>query len=237
MQRVSLAAFAAVTAFSFSVTAHPSVASGPAASNKSQKVTFQLSHGCDGSDTIKIKVTIPSTITSVRGMFGEMGTPSLTRDPNDANNATNVRAITWTKPLDDSKLLASDFGFYEFVFRAKIADVPFTQIKLDVEQTCKAANGTITVVQWDQPPDSTVGEPAAMLTVVPPRITGWNKITMSRAVAAADLPLYFGDAQIVWRGTEAYSSNINTLTMIQSTTGVRVLSTDLAVNDEIWVKY
>jgi hypothetical protein len=237
MQRVSFAAFAAVSALSFAAAAHPSVASGPAAANKSQKVTFQLSHGCDGADTTKIKVTLPSAITSVRGMFGELGTPSLQRDPNDSNPATNVRSITWTKPADDSKLLASDFGFYEFTFRARIADVPFTQLQLNVEQTCKAANGTISVVQWDQPPGAPSGEPAAMLVVVPARVPGWNKITVPRAVAAADLATYFGDAQIVWRGAEAYSPNANTTTMIQGTTGVTVLASDLAVGDEIWVKY
>lgn len=237
MQRASLAAFVAVTAFSFTVTAHPTVASGPAAANKSQKITFQLGHGCDGADTTKIKISMPAGITSVRGMFSDFGAPTLQRDPNNNNNTTNVQSVTWTKPADDSTLLDSDFGFYEFTFRARVADVPFTQLQFNIEQTCKSAGGVVSVVQWDQPPGATTGEPAAMLKVVPSRISGWNKITLTRAVAAADLPTYFGDAQIVWRGTEAYSPNANTMEMIQGTTGVTVLSTDLAIDDEIWVKY
>lgn len=237
MQRISYAAFAAVTTLSFTASAHPTIASGPAAANKSQKITMQLGHGCDGADTTQIKITIPSTVTSVRGLFSDFGKFTLTRDANDPNAVTNVRAITWTKPADDSTLLANDEAFYEFVFRAKVADVPFTQIGFVVEQTCKSAAGAITVVTWDQPPGSTTGEPAAQLTVVPSRISGWNKLVAPRAIAAADLPKYFGDAQIVWRGTEAYSANANTLAQIQATTGVSVLATDIAANDELWVKY
>ncbi len=235
--RIHVAAFAAVTAFSFSALAHPTVASGPATANKSQKITFQLSHGCDGDDTIGIKISIPTGVTSVRGMFSDFGKPTITRDPNDANPVTNIRSVAWTKPIDDSTLLGEDVGFYEFVFRAKVADVPFTQLQFNVEQTCKPAGGTVTTVQWDQPPGATSGEPAPQLTVVPSKITGWNKITLTRAVLAADLPKFFGDAQIVWRGTQAYSSNANTLAMIQATAGVTVLATDLAVAEEIWVKY
>jgi len=235
--RLHLAAFAAVTAFSSTVVAHPTVASGPAAANKSgQKITFQVSHGCDGDDTIGIKISIPSGVTNVRGMYSDFGKPAIARDSTDTNPVTNIRAVTWSKPADDSQLLDEDVGFYEFTFRAKIADVPFTQLQFNIEQVCKSASGTITTVQWDQPPGATTGEPAAQLTVVPTKVAGWNKIAMSKAVAAADLPKFFGDAQIVWRGTSAYSSNINTLAMIQATAGVTLL-TDIAANDEIWVKY
>ena len=236
--RSCFAAFAAVTAFSFTAVAHPTVASGPAAANKSQKITFQLGHGCDGDDTVKIKITIPSTVTNVRGMFSDFGKFEIARDPNDANPVTNIRSVTWTKAADNSTFLDEDTGFYEFTIRAKVADVPFTQIQFNVEQTCKNANGTVgTPIQWDQPPGSTTGEPAAQLTVVPSKIAGWNKIKLTRAIAAADLPKFFGDAQIVWKGAQAYSANANTVAQIQATQGASVLASDLAVDDEIWVKY
>lgn len=234
MQRVSVAAFAAVTMFSFSVAAHPSISSGPAFANKSgQKITFGISHGCDGADTVKIKVTIPTGVTSVRGLYSDFGRPVLTRDVNDVNPQANVRAVTWTK-LDNE--LDNDEAFYEITLRAKIPDVPFTQLQWNVEQTCKKGNVT-TVVNWDQPPGATSGEPASMLKVVPQRVAGWNKFTLTTAVSVDDLPTYFGDAQIVWKGTSAFSPNANTRTMIQGTTGVSELTTGLAVGDEIWVKY
>jgi uncharacterized protein YcnI len=43
--------------------AHPHITSGPAFANKSgQLVTFGISHGCAGKDTVKIEVTIPTGI-------------------------------------------------------------------------------------------------------------------------------------------------------------------------------
>jgi len=235
MQRVTLAAFAAVTVFSGLAIAHPTVASGPGFANKgSQKITFGLAHGCDGADTIKIKVDIPTTVTSIRALYSDFGRPTITRDPNNANPQTNVRSIEWVK--GDTEL-DEDFAFYEFTLRGRIADVPFTKILFTVTQTCKVPNASPTTVVWDQPPESTVGEPAPVLNVVPQRVAGWNKFVLTTAVAAEDVPLYFADAQIVWRGTEAFSPNSNTRAMIQGTTGVTELTTDLAVGDEIWVKY
>ena len=106
------------------------------------------------------------------------------------------------------------------------------------EQTCKNANGTVgTPIQWDQPPGSTTGEPAAQLTVVPSKIAGWNKIKLTRAIAAADLPKFFGDAQIVWKGAQAYSANANTVAQIQATQGASVLASFLADEDGNSVKY
>lgn len=235
MQRVSLAAFAAVTAISFTVDAHPTVASGNAFANKgSQKITFGLGHGCDGADTIKIKIEIPTTVTSVRALYSDFGRPAITRDPNNPNPQTNIRSIEWTKTDTE---LDTDFAFYEFTLRGRIADVPFSKQQFNVTQTCKLPGQTATTVLWDQPPDATSGEPAPILNVVPQRIAGWNRFVLTTAVAVDDLPVFFGDAQIVWRGTEAFSTNSNTRAMIQGTTGVTELTTGLAIGDEIWVKY
>ena len=71
----------------------------------------------------------------------------------------------------------------------------------------------------------------------PPRIPGWNKYTLAAAIVATDLPAYFGDSQIVWKGTAAYSPNALVAAMIGMTAGVTALTGDLAASDEIWVKY
>jgi uncharacterized protein YcnI len=227
MQRISLAAAFAVALLSSTAIAHPSF-TGPAFSNTSgQKVTFGLSHGCSGSDTTSIRIEIPSQITSVRPLYSDFGAFTVTR-----NTATppQVTSITWTKT---EPALAGDDAFYEFVFRARVADVPFSQLQLNVTQTC--ADGTI--IPWDQPPGATSGEPAPLLTIVPPRTTGWNKITLATAIAESDLPLYFKDAQIVWKGNAAFSTNLVTTMLISTTTGVTPLTGGLSIGDEIWVKY
>jgi periplasmic copper chaperone A len=209
--------------------AHITVGSGPAFANKTQKITFAINHGCDGADTIKVKIDIPAQITSVRALVSDFGKPVLTK------TGATVTSITWTKA--DAELLPADDGFYEIAIRARVADVPFTRIPFVLTQTCRDVNGVENVVPWDQPPGSTTGEPAPVLNVVPARLPGWNKFVLPVAVPVADLPIFFGDALIAWKGNAAYSANANTAAQIAATTGVTALSADLAAADEIWVRY
>src|SRR5687768_9697409 len=206
--------------------AHPHIDSGPAQANKSgQLVTFGVSHGCTGKDTVKITIAIPAGITSVRGLYGPFGAPTVTK------TGTDVTSVTWEKATYE----AGDDTYPQFTLRLKVADVPFTSIPFTVTQTCRDASGD-TVVVWDAPDDAG-GNAAPRLTVVPSRSTGWNKLTLSTAVAQDDIPMYFADAQIVWKGTAAYSSNAAVAAMIAMTPGVTALSGGLAAGDEIWVKY
>jgi uncharacterized protein YcnI len=220
---VSLCLFASVA------EAHPSITSGPAAANKSQKITFGLSHGCEGADTVKIRIEIPAGISSVRALYSDFGKPSI------EGTAAAVTAVNWTKP--DADLLPADFGYYELVIRARVADVPFTNVMFKVFQTCKTIAGVETVVAWDQPEGSMTGEPGPQLVVVPSRVPGWNKYTLTTAVPFAKVPAYFGDAQIVWKGNAAYSPSAALAPLITGTPGVTALTADLASGDEIWVKY
>jgi hypothetical protein len=229
-KHLHLAALAAVTLFTANASAHIGVGSGPAFANLSQKITLTVGHGCNGADTVKVKVTIPAGVTSVRALYSDFGKPSVEKD-----GAGVVTAITWTKA--DADLQPEDVGFYEITFRARVPNTPFTRLQFNVEQTCRTPAGVESVSHWDQPPGSTTGEPAPLVTVVPARQPGWNKVTLAAPILAADVPLYFGDALIVWRGTSAYSSNANTMAQIGATPGVSVLSGDLAANDEIWVRY
>ena len=72
------------------------------------------------------------------------------------------------------------------------------------------------------------------LVILPTRKPGWNKYVVPQAVP--DVAALFGDAQIVWKGTAAYSPSPTTTELIAATSGVTAL-TSLAANDEIWVKY
>ena len=70
--------------------------------------------------------------------------------------------------------------------------------------------------------------------IVPAHKTGWNKLTVP--VALENLGLFFSAAQIVWKGTAAFSANASTTELITGTAGVTTL-TSLSAGDEIWVKY
>jgi len=214
--------------------AHVSLASGPAQANKSQIISFGISHGCTDTagkklDTVRITVTIPAGVTSIRGIRSDFGNPTY------AKSGTAVTAVTWTKPAGD--LLEADDSYYEVKIRARIPDAPFTKLQWNVTQTCEdSVTHAQIVVPWDQPEGSMTGEPAPIQTVVPARTSGWNKFTMNRALTIQEVAAYLGDALIVWRGNAAYSSNQHTAAMIASTQGVVALDA-VAANDELWVKY
>jgi periplasmic copper chaperone A len=211
--------------------AHPHITSPRAVANTSgQLITFGVSHGCDNAtkDTVKIQIDIPANISSVRPLYGPdgFGLPTVTKV------SSAVTQVVWEKPTFD---LAGDNAYYEFVLRLRVADVPFSQIRFAVTQTCRNGTGD-TVVVWDDT-DDTAGMAAPILTVVPAHSSGWNKITVPAAIAEGDVPTYFGDAQILWRGTSAYSPNSAVATLIGMTPGVTALTGGLAAGDELWVKY
>jgi hypothetical protein len=211
--------------------AHVSISSGPATANKSQKITFSVGHGCEDVDTFRIRVNIPTGVTSVRALYSDFGKPSVEKDV-----AGVVTAVVWQKRVAD--LQTEDIGYYELTIRARIPDAAFSAITFVVDQTCRNAAGDETTVSWNEPPGGS-GNEAPRLTVVPSRIPGWNQYTVAATttVPAADVPVYFGDALIVWRGNAAYSSNANTAAMIAGTAGVTPLTGDLLPGDVVWVKY
>lgn len=219
--------------------AHITISSGPAIANKTgQKVTFAVNHGCTGADnakldTLSIRVDIPEGIdpTSVRAMPSDFAAK-----PDVVKNAANVVSATWLRNADD--LQPDDVAYYEITLRLKVADVPFTKIPFVITQICRPRGGSErddVVVVWTGP--SSNPEPSPLLVVVPAHSPGWNKITLTTAIAAKDFGAYFGDAQVVWKGTAAFSPNATVATLIGMTAGVTALTTDLAAGDEIWVKY
>lgn len=222
-----LLAAAASTLAAASANAHVTVASGPAVANKSQEVHFGVGHGCDGDDTFAVRIEIPAGVVSVRPMRSDFGEVAVEKDANDV-----VTAVTWQKAAEDA--LDSDIAYYKLTIRLKAPDKPFTQHYFKTQQTCRAADGTLTVVDWAALPGE-MGEAAPALTVVPARLPGWNKYTINEHIG--DPSIFFQDALIVWRGTAAYSFNPATVELIKGTDGVTELTGGLHPDDEIWVRY
>lgn len=213
--------------FTTAAHAHVSVASGPAIANQSQVVTFSISHGCGDADTNSVMIEIPAGVTFVRPMTSDFGAATVTTD-----GSGNVTTVTWQKPESDE--LDVDTNFYTLSLYLRTPDRPFTQHYFRAHQTCRAANGDLTTVDWVALPGA-AGEPAPVLVVLPARLPGWNKYIVNEHLS--DVSPYFQEAQIVWRGTAAYSFNPNTAAQITTTPGVTSLAGGLHPGDEIWVKY
>jgi len=220
-------------------SAHITVTTGPAIANKSgQKVTFAINHGCtDASsnklDTLAIQVDIPAGIdpTTVRAMPSDFAAkPVVTK------TGSNVTSIKWERNPED--LQSDDLAYYEITLRLKVLDVPFTRIPFVITQVCRRPGGAPAddvAVVWTGP--SSNPEPSPQVVVVPAHASGWNKLVLTAPVAVADFGTYFGDAQIVWKATAAFSPNATVAAAIARTAGVSTLAADLASGDEIWVKY
>ncbi|QSQ27149.1 DUF1775 domain-containing protein [Pyxidicoccus parkwayensis] len=212
-------------------SAHIAVASGPGFANTTQVVSFGVGHGCEGSDTYKVRIEIPAGVTSVRPEWSEFGKVSVEKDA-----AGTVTAVVWQK--SDQALLDADISYYTLKVRLKVPNQPFSTLYFPTHQTCKASDGTLSQAEWVGIPNgsggSTAPEPAPALQIVPARSPGWNKFTIPSAIA--DLSVFFGDAQIVWKGKAAYSPSATTMELAKATSGVTEL-TSLQANDEVWVRY
>jgi uncharacterized protein YcnI len=220
----------AAMAISSAASAHVSVNS-PAFATKSAMLTFNVGHGCEGLDTVSIDVTIPPEITALRAMptpwFGDT---QIVKDESDV-----ITNVIWTK----TDFHDTDDLFYQMSIRTTMPDLPFTTLYFPVTQTCMGPDGKTGMTDWAALPgdpklaDGSEAPPAPAVTILPPRSPGWNKFTVPVAV---DNLAMFNDAQIVWDGDAAYSSNPVTMDLIKGEDGVSVLEA-IAEGDEIWVKY
>lgn len=212
--------------------------SGPAIAGTSYEAQFTVGHGCSGADTYRIKVAIPSGVTSVRPLDSTFGKAVVEKDASG-----NVTSVTWTRG-STSEVLPADTHAHRLVLRARMPDAPFTTVYFPTTQTCRDAQGAETTVEWA----STAGghdhggtdagttpqaEPAPALFVYPKRTPGWNKYTVEEHVH--DFAV-FSDAQIVWAGNRAYSPNPVTKGLIETDADTDEL-TEIHPGTEIWVKY
>jgi periplasmic copper chaperone A len=209
--------------------AHVSIGSGPAFADTTGEVTFSVGHGCEGSDTYRVEVEIPSGVTSVRPETSDFGDVNVMTD-----DAGTIVMVSWHKP--EASVLPKDTQFYKLLVRLKPPAAPFTTLHFPAHQTCKAEDGTSTVVDWvglDEEEGSDV-EPAPVLHILPPRFPGWNKFAVPARVD--DLAGFFPEAQIVWLDNAAFSVNPTTVELIGQTEGVTLLDA-IPARSEIWVRY
>ncbi len=222
-------------------SAHVGLMPKPAPAKTSQVVTFAINHGCkiqDANDPLKeheldtmsVQIDIPAGIDgkTVRAMPSDFGAkPEMTMDAEGA-----VTSIKWTRDVADLQP-ADSLGYYELSVKLSTPDAPYTQIPFVLTQTCMDGVNPVTVLWEGGEPD-----PSPVLYVVPQQHErGWNKLTLSTAVAFDDFKYYFSDTLIIWKGKAAFSPNMAVAMLIGMTPGVTALDTDLAAGDEIWVKY
>jgi periplasmic copper chaperone A len=210
-------------------SAHVSIVSGPGFADNSQEISFGVGHGCEGSDTLSVRVEIPPEVVSVRALNSDLGPARVELD-----DAGLVRAVSWEK--NESSVLDGDYNYYKVTLRLKVPNAPFTALYFPTRQVCRSPDGEETVVDWvsTDPEPAEGSEPAPALTILPKRFPGWNKFTLAAAVS--DPAVFFADAQIVWKGDAAYSANPFTTELIGQTEGVSALES-LDAGDEVWVKY
>lgn len=227
---MAMGLFAMSSLMTSSAFAHVSV-TGPAYAGQNQVLTFNIGHGCAGADTISLTVQIPEELTSVRALPSAWGGIEMGLDESDV-----ITTITWSK--DEAR--DADDIYYQVQLRAKMPDAPFTTLLFPATQVCRDSEGVETTVEWAATPEEIAAapageepEPAPMLMVLPVRAPGWNKYVAPDDIT--DLKI-FDDAEIVWVGDAAYSGNTTTKQLIMDEDGVEVL-TEIAADDEIWVKY
>jgi uncharacterized protein YcnI len=197
----------------------------PGFAGTNQIVTFNVAHGCTGSDTYAVEITIPKEVTTVRAIPNAFGDAQLETDDTGA-----VTKVIWKKP----DVRKADDEYYQLQLRIAVPDAPFTTLSFPTLQRCRSAAGKESETEWVGPPDATGDvEPAPHLTILPPRAPGWNKFTNPQAIS--DLSI-FDDAEIVWVGDSAYSSNPAVASLIEAEDGVSTLK-KIAKHSEIWVKY
>lgn len=229
MRRLVLAAVLAL--IPLLALGHVSVTSGNGIANTTQEVSLGVGHGCEGADTLSVRTTIPAGVTGVRALTSDFGKATV-----GLNDAGFASSITWERPA--SEVMAVDTNYYKLVMRVKLPNAPFTVLYFPTDQTCLQSDGGTLVTPWTNtsgmPPGPTDPEPAPAVAIVPPHKPGWNKLTVP--VAVDNLALFFSDAQIVWKGNQAFSPNASVTELIAATAGVSGLGA-LAAGDEIWVKY
>lgn len=231
MKKTSFALLGAALLASASAAAHVSISSGPAVARSSNEVTFTVGHGCERAgggtgDTTKVVIDIPAGVTNVRLV------PPPPPFSGVITSTAGATTVTFSKGAVDA--LPEDTNFYKFAIRVTAPDAPFTTIYFPSHQLCEGANGG-EPGEWTVSPSSDAGSGnAPSLVVMPSRQPGWNRYTVP--VAVTDVATIFKDAQIVWKGTAAYSPNAVTAAQLEAEPGVTRLAA-LAANDEIWAKY
>ena len=129
------------------------------------KATLQVGHGCQGSDTTRIRVRIPDGVLNVKPQPKAGWTLELTQGRYDKPQMLHgtavkqgVREISWTGDLPDA-------GYDEFTFHATLSSSlkPGQTLYFPVVQECKQG-----VSRWIDTSGSPQAEPAPSLKLTAP---------------------------------------------------------------------
>ncbi|CAA0115651.1 YcnI family protein [Zhongshania aliphaticivorans] len=218
--------------FTSATQAHVSVVSSTAYANSYYQVILSIPHGCDGADTERVEVEIPSTMVSVKPLI----------DFNSANIPVGIEAEQVNGEV--SKLIfnrdnaaETDNTIYTVSFRGKLSDAPFTTQYFPTTQYCvgggvAAWTGTNGGHNHDSSAESTE-LPAPSVFVYPTRHLGWNQYTAPDHLHDMGI---FKDAEIVWKGGAGYSANPVTMELIEADEDSSSLS-EIHPDESFWVKY
>ena len=151
-------------------SAHVSLTPGEAPAGSSTIVTLALSHGCDGSSTTQISISVPDEVETIApGMnYGwtvetvadDAATPAA--DGHDATGRTSEIIYTAKEPLPD--------GIYDqFLLQVRVPDdMEGDTLYFPTIQTCEEGETAWIQIPADgQDPDE-LDDPAPSLTVTAP---------------------------------------------------------------------
>ncbi|GAN05508.1 conserved hypothetical protein [Mucor ambiguus] len=155
--RNSLIAATLTLLFSASTNAH--VALNPKFAEPGQNLTtaFHVPHGCNGSATTGITVTVPDAITVLTAQ--QVNNWTLSTTYRDESNTT-VSTITWNNGYLDPKG-AVDFPMTLTVPNSDLSSQPNVTLYFPVLQTCQVGTAN-----WSALGNDHQGEPAPTLVIV-----------------------------------------------------------------------
>ncbi|MFZ6848733.1 YcnI family protein [Undibacterium sp. RuRC25W] len=147
--------------------AHITIDQPSASAGAYQKLTFKVGHGCDGSATNVIKISIPVSVSGTKPMpkAGWQLTTNIAplTTPYTSHGKTissDVREVTWTGgPLPDAY-------YDEFSIQVKLPDTP-GKLYFKVSQQCEKGS-----LEWVEIPQEGQGKgslkyPAPSMDIVP----------------------------------------------------------------------
>lgn len=163
-------AAACLACLSSPVLAHATLAVTEASPNSAYRGTIRIGHGCEGSPTTSVSVTIPEGVIAAKPMPKPGWTLAIETAPYarayDLYHGTQIRegarTITW------SGSALPDEHYDEFVFVARISDAfaPGAAIPFPIVQTCRTGEHRWTEVPAAGQNAQTLKSPAPLVRLV-----------------------------------------------------------------------
>jgi periplasmic copper chaperone A len=153
--------------------------------NASYRGVVQVNHGCKGSPTVSVRVTIPEGIVGVRPMPKPGWTLAISKGPYARNYSTpHGAAVEGVKEIVWSGGSLPDDQFDEFVFVGRITDAfkPGESVAFPVVQTCESGSHDWTEVAAGGQSARDLKAPAPLVRIV-------AAAAGSRSLKAGDLTI------------------------------------------------